>query len=496
MSILQCNLSILSPEEVEKIHESSIKILTEIGMRIEHKRMLSCLASLGADVNDNTMIVKFPRKLVEQCMKRQVARANTREGGAEHWADPLTLNTYKRVDAPMSLNTHMFSVNVSDAETEVIRPATLQDYEQSVIVANELANLLEYGPLVIPGDVPQAVNDAYMWATALKRSEKWVSGELFNMRAIPYIKEMCIVAAGDEKRFLESEQIVYSCLLEGALTASHYSLEMAFRVHDLGMSVRFGVPMGIAGFSSPITLAGALTATNAEGLGSFVMAEAVGGKCYGALGGAVNYNPANGVTLYASPEKNLLCFALRDIARFYGFKNWKHYGGHANASDACCPGIQAGIEKGFSSMLSILADAMYIHCGMLSPEAASIPVMIIDDEICGYMNRIKAGIDVTDEKIAFDIIAKAGIHGNYINPDEDAVLEHSVRFIREEHYIPSISVRERPQAWQHDRRDMLSLAKEKVKRILAEKDPHPLSDEKEKEIDRILAKCVADSFIA
>ena len=54
---------------------------------------------------------------------------------------------------------------------------------------------------------------------------------------------------------------------------------------------------------------------NAEGLGSNVMAEAVGGKCYGALGGVINYNPANGVTLYVSPEKNLLYFVLRDIAK-------------------------------------------------------------------------------------------------------------------------------------------------------------------------------------
>ena len=468
MSALQCDITILTPEEVEKIHVSSLKILAEIGMCIEHERMLTCLAALGADVNFHTRVVKFPNRLVENCMQQQVAQANAREGGAEHWADPLTLNTYKRVDVPMSLNTHMFSVNISDSETEEIRPATLQDYEQSVIVANELVNLIEYGPLVIPTDVPRTVNDAHMWATALQRSEKWVSGEIFNLDTIPYIKEMCVVAAGDEQKFLQHEQIVYSCLLEGALTASHYSLEMAFRVHDHGMSVRFGVPMGIAGFSSPITLAGALTAAHAEGLGSFVMAEAVGGRCYGALGGAINYNPANGVSLYASPEKNLLCFALRDIAKFYGFKNWKHFGGHANGSDACYPGIQAGIEKGFSSLLSVLADAMYIHCGMISPEAASIPVMVIDDEICGYMKRMKAGIDVTDEKIALDIIRKAGIHGNYINPADDAVLEHSVRFVREENYIPGISVRERPLAWQRDRRDMLGLAKEKVRKILSE----------------------------
>ena len=66
------------------------------------------------------------------------------------------------------------------------------------------------------------------------------------MDTIPYIKEMCIVAASSEEALLKSEQVIYHCLLEGSLSAAWYSLELAFRVHDLGMSARFGVPMGIA----------------------------------------------------------------------------------------------------------------------------------------------------------------------------------------------------------------------------------------------------------
>ena len=490
MSVLKCEVSLLSQEEVSKIHETSVKILQEIGMKIEHDRMLKLLNEIGADVDFNKQVVKFPRKLAEECMRKQVEKANNRKNGAEHWADPLTLNVLKRPDMPMTLNTHIFCLSISDTDTENIRRATLKDYEDSVIVANELDNLIEYGPLVVPGDVPQHINDAYMWATALKRSKKFVSGQIFNMDTIPYIKEMCVVVAGSEEKFLESEQIVYHSLLEGTLASAWYSTEMAFRAHDLGLSVRFGVPMGIAGYSSPITLSGALTTANAEALGSFIMAEAVGGRTYGALGGVVNYNPSNGATLYASPEKNLMYFALRDIAKFYGFKNWKNYGGHANAADCSYPGIQAGIEKGYSSMFSVMTDSLYMHCGMLSPEAASIPTMIIDDEVCSLVNRMKRGIDVTDEKIAYDIIRMAGIRGNFIDPVEDDILEHAVRFIREENYIPKVSVRVRPQTWQDNKQDMLGLAKQKVRKILDENDPHPLAVEQEKEIDAILKKCV------
>ena len=126
MSMLKCEVSILSREEVEKIHHASLKILEEIGMKIGHERMLKSLQAIGARVDFNTMIVKFPRKLIEDCMKKQVELANSSADGAEHWADPLTLNTYKRVDRPMTLNTHMFSISISDTETEEIRPCNLK----------------------------------------------------------------------------------------------------------------------------------------------------------------------------------------------------------------------------------------------------------------------------------------------------------------------------------------------------------------------------------
>ena len=41
-----------------------------------------------------------------------------------------------------------------------------------------------------------------------------------------------------------------------------------------------------------------------------------------------------------------------------------------------------------------------------------------------------------------------------------------------------------------EKKDMLGLAKVRVRKILEENDPHPLSLEQEKEIDKILKKCI------
>ena len=68
-------------------------------------------------------------------MKKQAELANSSTGGAEHWADPLTLNTYKRIDKPMTLNTHMFSISISDI--------VMEQFEDIKIVLPKLKELAE-----------------------------------------------------------------------------------------------------------------------------------------------------------------------------------------------------------------------------------------------------------------------------------------------------------------------------------------------------------------
>lgn len=92
--------------------------------------------------------------------------------------------------------------------------------------------------------------------------------------------------------------------------------------------------------------------------------------------------------------------------------------------------------------------------------------------------------------IACDLIIKAGILGNYINPEDDDVLDHLASHFRREYWLPGLFVRERPQQWQAAKKDIDALAVEKVKKILASNDPHPLGKDMEKEIDGILEACV------
>ena len=487
MAYLNSEMKILTGEEVRQIHEASLRTLKNTGMKIDHGRMLKMLADCGADVDFNTTAVKFPPALVEECLKRQVSKTN---GGERRVGDYFDVSGGVRQNASkMCLSTHIFCVNINDMDSGDIRPATLHDLDCATLVANELGNVSGIGPLVVPGDVPLEANDAYMWATTLKRAKKRVSGEMFNLRSIPYIHDMCCAAVGGEKEMRDDPLMVYACFPSSPLAYSRYALDMAFEFIDRQLPVRFGASMVVAGFTGPVTLAGALTVANAESLASMVMAEATGGDMYASLGFSISSNQANGTALYASPEKFLMSFAIRDIAKYYGYTGWHGFGGHANGADSCFVGMQAGIEKGLGMMFTAIQGSGGGMCGMVSPEVASLPQMVIDDEICNFVNRMNEGIRVDEETIAAGLIEELGIHGNYIDVENDHALEHLMTHFRSEHWLPELFVRERPQQWQAKKRDTESLAKEKVRRLLKDNDPHPLGAEKEREIDNILNAC-------
>jgi len=247
--------------------------------------------------------------------------------------------------------------------------------------------------------------------------------------------------------------------------------------------------MGVAGMSSPITLAGALTSATAEGLAGIVMAEAVGGKSVGSLGSAINFHQGNGTALYQSPEKELMSYAVRDLARIYGFRDWRAFGGHSCSTDSCFPGLQAGAEKGFSALFAAMSGTISSHCGMLSPELASVPLMLADNDIIQMVNRMITGIKVDEETIAEELIIDRGVAGNFLDINSEDAVVFSARHFRSENWIPKLYVRERPLRWIDLKTDLYQSAKDHVAKILNEPQTSPLEEAQSRELDRILDKC-------
>ncbi len=141
-------LCILSPEDIEAIHEATMDILESTGVRVQSARMLQLLAEKGLDVDTQTGIVRFPRGSIEDAI------AST----------PRSFEVFGREGEPAFVlgdgtprvaagHNAIFWV---DSETSETRPSTVRDVEQFAHLCELLPNIDMIGIPVMPQDVPVA----------------------------------------------------------------------------------------------------------------------------------------------------------------------------------------------------------------------------------------------------------------------------------------------------------------------------------------------------
>jgi trimethylamine--corrinoid protein Co-methyltransferase len=57
--------TLLTPEQVEQVHEASLEILGNVGLLVRNEKARARLAEHGCRVDAETQLVKFPRAVVE-----------------------------------------------------------------------------------------------------------------------------------------------------------------------------------------------------------------------------------------------------------------------------------------------------------------------------------------------------------------------------------------------------------------------------------------------
>ncbi|MGD8523028.1 MAG: trimethylamine methyltransferase family protein, partial [Desulfobacterales bacterium] len=162
-------LKFLAEDEIQVLHQSALKILNDIGMRLPSDEALSIMKSAGAKVTDDA-IVKIPNQLVDDAIgnapKRNKVTLCAR--GPEH---DVTFNNHDPAIACMTMATH-----VIDPYTGERRSATNEDLARLTWLADQLENIKVNGGLVTPQEVPGDINDWYTWATCIKNTSKHITG--------------------------------------------------------------------------------------------------------------------------------------------------------------------------------------------------------------------------------------------------------------------------------------------------------------------------------
>ncbi len=222
---------------------------------------------------------------------------------------------------------------------------------------------------------------------------------------------------------------------------------------------------------------------NAEVLSALVLNQLVNlgsPVIYMAWPGMMDMSVAS--TVFGCPEQALVSAAAAQIARSHKIPSNIIVG----QTDSKIPDQQAGYEKMASMLLTALAgaDEIALAGGLIeSGKTASYEQVVIDNEMAGHIHRILKGIDVSEDRLALDVIMEVAHGGNYLGH------QHTLRHFREEQYFTKLSDRVVRDIWKKNgRKDTRKRAIEEARRILKEHHPVPLSQEIQRELEKEVAR--------
>jgi len=144
---------------------------------------------------------------------------------------------------------------------------------------------------------------------------------------------------------------------------------------------------------------------------------------------------------------------------------------------------QLGAEKLPLAMSSALSGAnMIVLHGGVTAELAYNPILaIIDDDVANTIGRIIEGFTINDDTIGLDTIKTVGASGTFLSTKQTR------SYWKSEDYIPKIFDKSSYKEWiDGGKKTVIDKAKQRYEEILSTHKPLPLTDEQDKEIEKIL----------
>ncbi len=172
---------------------------------------------------------------------------------------------------------------------------------------------------------------------------------------------------------------------------------------------------------------------------------------------------------------------MTDIAHFYSLPMF----GTCGCSDAKNVDAQAGVEVGFSVLMSTLNGQNLIHdIGFLeSALITSYEMYILSNEAIGMAKHIASGLKVDIDTLAVDVIDEVGHSGHFLDN------EHTMKHFRNEFYFPRVFDRTNYDGWEQAGRKTLDIKlKEKADEIIESHKPEKIDKTSLKFMELVLQK--------
>lgn len=310
----QLSFSLLSSEAREAVHEATLEILGDVGVKIAGDEALDILDRAGCRVDTVTHAVRFPRAVVEEAIESAPGKIllASRDGERD----------FVMGGKVVGYTNFGEGTRVYDLETGEHRDSTLEDLATSARLCDAMEMTDTYERALTPGGAPEHAHDIYVLDTCMRNTTKHIHLGANSGEHVELLVEMAAAVAGGREQLRERPLFSLNQCPSSPLQLHTASTEAI--VHG----ARHGVPvnmlsMAMAGASGPISLSGTLVTHNAEVLSSIVLSQAtVAGApvMYGSS--TTTFDMTYATAPVGAPELALISAAVAEMSDFYYLPCW------------------------------------------------------------------------------------------------------------------------------------------------------------------------------
>jgi trimethylamine--corrinoid protein Co-methyltransferase len=460
---------LLDEEELERLHQASMRILAEFGIDFYDEEVRAILKSHGAEVRGDTAY--FDPALIEEYVARAPSQFTQLARNPEN---NVVIGGDQIVFAPVYGPPFVLDLDRGRRE------ATLADFQNFV----KLAYLSPYihhsgGTIVEPNDEPVPTRHLDMIFSHIKYSDKAFMGSVTSASNAADSVAMAEILFGDalpapcrdegQAARADSQPTLISLINVNSPRRFDDRMLGALKVYARARQTVIITPFILAGAMGPASVAGTLVQQNAEALAGIVLTQMIepgAPVVYGSI--LTNIDLQSGSPVFGSPESQIGLYVSAQLARRYGLP----FRGGGTFASSKIPDAQAAYESLMVMLPTIMARTNYVlhTAGWLDGGlVAGYEKFALDCEILGMLHTWAKGLDLSDEALALDAIAEVAPGGHYLET------AHTRRHFRDAFYRAELFDYSAAEQWeQTGAEDSYVRANKKVKQLLADYQPPPL----------------------
>lgn len=411
-------LTFFRPEEIERIHQASVRMLEEIGIRVRSDIVAKNLEAAGATLSRDRKRLRISEQMIKEALAstpKSILLAG--RGQAKNMRIPS--------DTDLFVATGGEGVFIKDLVEGTTKTTTNDDLRDCAVIVENLPQVDFFWELVGAQEITEeSLKSIVQLATSLRYTTKHIQGEALSVSAASSQIEMARIVAGGEKELarrpiLSAVQCPISPLIFEAGLAE---AQVAFA--EAGVPV-VAMSAAMSGLTAPVTIAGTIAQMNAENLASLVITQAAKrGAPWIYSSDCAPSDLKTGTIDYEAIEGILTRTAAGQMGRYYGLPVMCASIGIENASE-----LLASVRDGVHYMMleaQVPSDLSSGIGGLDQAAGASLEQIVIDAWVWDLARDVIREFETDDEAISVETVRESAEDGTFLDK------KHTLRWFRKE----------------------------------------------------------------